>query len=165
LFIDSWRWAGVPIYIRAGKALQLTVAEIMVDFKRPPRESFAEVVPPASGHMRIRISPDVNIALGLRVKHPGEGMEGQDVELILTEQESAFMPPYQRLLGDAMHGIGDLFGRQDIIDAQWRVVDPVLDDVALPITYEQGSWGPEEANELIGPDVPWHNPKPTALRP
>ena len=142
LFIDSWRWAGVPIYIRAGKALPL---EIMVDFKRPPRDTFAEIVSPASGHMRMRISPDVNIALGLRVKHPGERMEGQDVELILTEQEEAFIPPYQRLLGDAMHGIGDLFGRQDIVDAQWRIVDPVLDDAAPPIIYEQGSWGPEVA--------------------
>ena len=163
LFIDSWRWAGVPIYIRVGKALPVTAIEVMVDFKRPPRDSFAEIAPPASGHMRIRISPDVNIALGLRVKHPGERMEGQDVELILTEQEKALMPPYQRLLGDAMHGIGDLFGRQDIVDAQWRVVDPVLDEVAPPIIYEQESWGPEEANELIGPDGPWHNPKPTTL--
>jgi glucose-6-phosphate 1-dehydrogenase len=164
LFIDSWRWAGVPIYIRAGKALPLTATEIMVDFKRPPRDSFAEIVSPASGHMRIRISPDVTIALGLRAKRPGEGMVGQDVELILTEQESAFMPPYQRLLGDAMHGIGDLFGRQDIVDAQWRIVDPVLDEKVPPIPYEQGSWGPEEANQLIGADGPWHNPQPT-LRP
>jgi glucose-6-phosphate 1-dehydrogenase len=163
LFIDSWRWAGVPIYIRVGKALPLTVVEIMVDFKRPPLDTFAEMVPPSSGHMRLRISPDVSIALGVRVKHPGEGMKGQDVELILTEQESAFMPPYQRLLGDAMHGIGDLFGRQDIVDAQWRIVDPVLDDVALPIIYEKGSWGPKEADRLIGPDGPWHNPKPAAL--
>ena len=160
LFIDSWRWAGVPIYIRVGKALPLTVAEIMVDFKRPPLDTFAEIVPSSSGHMRLRISPDVSIALGVRVKHPGEGMKGQDVELILTEQELSFMPPYQRLLGDAMHGIGDLFGRQDIVDAQWRIVDPVLDDVALPITYEKGSWGPREADRLIGPDGPWHNPKP-----
>src|SRR5450631_3225388 len=165
LFIDSWRWAGVPIYIRAGKALPLTATEIMVDFKRPPRDCFAEIVAPASGHMRIRISPDVTIALGLRVKRPGEGMEGQDVELILTEQESAFMPPYQRLLDDAMHGIRDLFGRQDIVDAQWRIVDPVLDEKVPPITYGQGSWGPEEANQLIGPDGPWHNPRPAALRP
>ena len=115
--------------------------------------------------MRLRISPDVTIALGLRVKRPGEGMEGQDVELILTEQESAFMPPYQRLLGDAMHGIGDLFGRQDIVDAQWRIVEPVLDEAAPPITYAQGRWGPEEANQLIGPDGAWHNPKPAAPRP
>ena len=136
-----------------------------MDFKRPPRESFAEIIPPASGHMRLRISPDVTIALGLRVKRPGEGMRGEDVELILTEQATAFIPPYQRLLGDAMHGIGDLFGRQDIVDAQWRVVEPVLDEAAPPIIYEQGSWGPTEANELIGPDGPWHNPKPTAARP
>jgi glucose-6-phosphate 1-dehydrogenase len=165
LFIDSWRWAGVPIYIRAGKALPLTATEIMVDFKRPPRDCFAEIVSPASGHMRIRISPDVTIALGLRAKRPGEGMVGQDVELILTEQESAFMPPYQRLLGDAMHGIGDLFGRQDIVDAQWRIVDPVLDEKVPPIPYGQESWGPEEANQLIGADGPWHNPQPAALRP
>jgi glucose-6-phosphate 1-dehydrogenase len=134
LFIDSWRWAGAPIYIRAGKALPVTATEVMVDFKRPPRESFAEIVPPASDHMRIRIIPDVTIALSVRVKRPGEGMRGEDVELILTEQASAFMPPYQRLLGP-------------------------------PVTYTQGSWGPEEANQLIGPDAPWHKPKPTALRP
>ena len=115
--------------------------------------------------MRIRISPDVSIALGLRIKHPGEAMQGKDVELILTEQESAMIPPYQRLLGDAMHGIGDLFGRQDIVDAQWRIVDPVLDDETPPVTYEQGSWGPEETQQLIGPDGPWHIPKPKAPRP
>ncbi len=165
LFIDSWRWAGVPIYIRAGKALGATATEIMVDFKRPPRESFAEVIPPASGYMRMRISPDVNIAMGLRVKQPGERMEGQDVELILTEQAAAFMPPYRRLLGDAMRGIGDLFGRHDIVDAQWRIVEAVLDDAAPLIAYEQGSWGPEEADRLIGPHGPWHNPQPAAPRP
>src|SRR5579875_660709 len=158
LFIDSWRWAGVPIYIRAGKALPVTSTEVMVYFKRPPRETFAEIVPPASGHMRLRISPDVNIALGLRVKHPGEVMKGQNVELVLTEQETAFVPPYQRLLGDAMRGIGDLFGRSDIVDAQWRIVEPVLNEAALPVIYAQGSWGPEEASQLIGTDGPWHNP-------
>ena len=116
--------------------------------------------------MRISISPDVNIALGLRVKHPGEIMRGDDVELMLTEQETAFKPPYQRLLGDAMHGIGDLFGRQDIVDAQWRIVEPVLDDPAPPATYEPGSWGPEEANRLIEPDDgPWHNPLPAEPHP
>jgi glucose-6-phosphate 1-dehydrogenase len=165
LFIDSWRWAGVPIYIRAGKALPVTATEVMVDFKRPPRETFTEIIPPASGHMRLRISPDVTIAMGVRIKRPGEGMRGEDVELILTEQATAFMPPYRRLLGDAMHGIGDLFGRQDIVDAQWRIVDPILDDVVPPVTYEQGSWGPEQANGLIGSDGPWHNPKPAVLRP
>jgi len=162
LFIDSWRWAGVPIYIRAGKALAATATEVMVDFKRPPRETFTESISPASGHMRMRISPDVHIALGLRVKHPGEGMQGQDVELVLTEQETVFLPPYQRLLGDAMRGIEDLFGRQDIVDAQWRIVEPILDEAAPPIPYARGSWGPEEADQLIGSDGPWHNPMPAS---
>ncbi len=164
LFIDSWRWAGVPIYIRAGKALAATATEVMVDFKRPPRETFTESISPASGHMRMRISPDVHIALGLRVKHPGEGMQGQDVELVLSEQETAFLPPYQRLLGDAMRGIEDLFGRQDIVDAQWRIVEPILDESAPPIPYARGSWGPEEADQLIGANGPWHNPMPAASR-
>ena len=78
-------------------------------------------------------------------------MQGQDVELILTEQETVFLPPYQRLLGDAMRGI-DLFGRQDIVDAQWRIVEPILDEAAPPIPYARESWGPEEADQLIGSD-------------
>jgi glucose-6-phosphate 1-dehydrogenase len=164
LFIESWRWAGVPIYMRAGKGLAATAAEVMVYFKRPPRETFDETASRGSGYMRMRISPDVSIAQGLRVKRPGEIMRGEDVELILTEQETAFKPPYQRLLADAMLGIGDLFGRHDIVDAQWRIVEPALDAVAPPIPYAQGSWGPEEANRLIGPDGPWHNSLPSAPR-
>jgi glucose-6-phosphate 1-dehydrogenase len=164
LFIDSWRWAGVPIYIRAGKALPVTAVEVMVYFKRPPRETFEETISRGSGYMRMRISPDVNIALGLRVKRPGESMQGEDVELMLTEQETAFKPPYQRLLSDAIRGSGDLFGRQDIVDAQWRIVEPVLNDTAPPVVYDHGSWGPEEAKGLIEADGPWHNPKPPALR-
>jgi glucose-6-phosphate 1-dehydrogenase len=91
-------------------------------------------------------------------------MKGADVELILTEQETTFKQPYQRLLSDAMRGIGDLFGRQDIMDAQWRIVDPILDGAPLPITYAMGIWGPEEARQLIGADGPWHDPTPTAPR-
>jgi glucose-6-phosphate 1-dehydrogenase len=165
LFIDSWRWTGVPIYFRAGKGLSATAAEVMVYFKRPPRETFDETVSRGSDYMRMRIGPDVSIALGLRIKQPGETMKGEDVELILTEQEAVFKPPYQRLLSDAIHGIGDLFGRHDIVDAQWRIVEPVLDDPAPPVIYEPGSWGPEEANRLIGPDGPWHNPLPTEPHP
>lgn len=165
LFIDSWRWADVPIYIRAGKALAVTAVEVMVYFKRPPRETFEETPCRGSGYMRMKISPDVNIGLGVRVKHPGEKMQGEDVELMLTEQDAAFKPPYQRLLGDALHGVGDLFGRRDIIDAQWRIVEPVLDDPRPPMIYEQGSWGPAESDWLIGPDGPWRNPLPSAPRP
>jgi glucose-6-phosphate 1-dehydrogenase len=162
LFIESWRWAGVPIYIRAGKMLPVTATEIMVQFKRPPRETFDELVPVSSGHVRMRISPDVNIGMGVRVKLPGERMVGEDVEMLLTEHAPNLMPPYQRLLGDAMRGLGELFGRDDIVDAQWRIVEPVLDDTTPVYPYEPGTWGPDEAQALIGPDGPWHNPNPAA---
>jgi glucose-6-phosphate 1-dehydrogenase len=161
LAIDNWRWAGVPIYIRAGKELPITAAEVIVEFKRPPRETFSEHVPTSSSHMRMRIGPDVAIGLGVRVKTPGERMIGHDVELILTERPgSDLSPPYQRLLGDAMRGIHDLFTRQDLVNAQWRIVDPVLDNVTPLYPYERGSWGPDEAAELIGHDGPWRDPKP-----
>ena len=96
--------------------------------------------------------------MGVRVKQPGERMVGTDVEMRLTEQQATYVPPYQRLLGDAMQGVGDLFGREDIVDAQWRVVDPILDDRTPLYTYEPGSWGPTETEQLIGADGPWHNP-------
>lgn len=162
LYIESWRWAGVPIYIRAGKVLPVTATEILVQFKRPPRETFDELVPVSSGHVRMRISPDVSIAMGVRVKLPGERMVGEDVEMLLTEHEPKLMPPYQRLLGDAMRGLGELFGRDDIVDAQWRIVQPVLDDTTPVYPYQPGTWGPDEAQALIGPDGPWHNPNPAA---
>jgi glucose-6-phosphate 1-dehydrogenase len=159
LFIESWRWAGVPIYIRAGKMLPVTATEIVVHFRRPPRETFDELVPTSSGHMRMRISPDVSIAMGVRVKLPGEKMVGENVELVLTEHAPNLRPPYQRLLGDAMRGLGELFGRGDIVDAQWRVVEPILDDATPVYPYEPGTWGPDGAEALIGPDGPWRDPK------
>ncbi len=164
LFIDTWRWADVPIYIRAGKELPVTATEVIVEFKRPPRETFGEIVPGTSSHMRMRVSPDITIALGVRVKLPGERMIGNDVELMLQRQAGADEPPYQRLLGDAMRGIGDLFARQDLIDAQWRIVEPVLGNVTPLYTYERGTWGPEEANQLIGTDGPWINPQVSEAR-
>ena len=159
LFIETWRWAGVPIYIRAGKMLPVTATEVLVvQFKRPPRETFDELVPPGSGHVRMRISPDVSIAMGVRVKLPGERMVGEDVEMILTEHGRAMLPPYQRLLGDAMRGLGELFGREDIVDAQWRIVEPILDNVTPVYPYQPGTWGPEEAEALI--DGAWRDPQP-----
>ena len=164
LFVESWRWAGVPIYIRAGKELPLTAAEILVAFRAPPRDTFAEGQLTSHGHLRVRLSPDVGISLGLRVKQPGEGMVGRDVEMTLSQQPGSQMPPYQRLLGDAMRGASDLFGRQDIVDAQWRAFDavlgdPVLGDAVPCHVYEPGSWGPGEVNALIGEDGPWRNPQ------
>ena len=104
LFIESWRWEGVPIYIRAGKSLPVTATEVSIEFRRPPREILGELVPGGSAHMRFRLGPDMAIGMGLRVKQPGDQMVGHDVELMLAAQAATFRPPYQRLLGDAMHG-------------------------------------------------------------
>ena len=160
LAIDSWRWEGVPIYIRTGKYLPVSIAEAVVQFKRPPRETFGEISSIGCGHVRFRIQPDVTIALGTRVKVPGDRMIGSDVELILTRQPACDKPPYQRLLGDAMHGISDLFTREDIVDAEWRIVDGVLGNVTPVYRYKTGTWGPAEADQLVGTDGHWLNPKP-----
>jgi glucose-6-phosphate 1-dehydrogenase len=159
LSIDNWRWAGVPIYIRAGKKLAVTSTEVVVEFKRPPRETFGEIVPGHSSHVRIRISPDISISMGLRVKKPGERMSGQDMELTLLRQAAEDMPPYQRLLGDAMRGSTELFTREDSVEAQWQVVDGILGDVTPLYFYEPGTWGPDEAYQLISRHGPWLNPR------
>ena len=156
--IDSWRWAGVPIYIRAGKMMPVTITEALIEFKRPPKETFGELVPNTSAHMRIRLSPDMTIGLGVRVKTPGERMVGRDVELELHRQAADDMPPYQRLLGDASRGNVELFSRQDLVEAQWRIVEPILGNATPYYTYAPGTWGPEEANQLIGNDGPWLDP-------
>jgi glucose-6-phosphate 1-dehydrogenase len=158
LHIDSWRWSGVPIYIRAGKMLPVTCTESMVEFKRPPQETFGEHVPNSSAHMRTRISADFSIGLGIRVKIPGERMVGRDVELELHREAVNEMPPYERLLGDACRGNCELFSRQDMVEAQWRIVEPILGNVTPFYSYLPGTWGPEEAGQLIGNDGPWVDP-------
>ncbi|HEX4052414.1 MAG TPA: glucose-6-phosphate dehydrogenase [Steroidobacteraceae bacterium] len=158
LFVDSWRWADVPFYIRAGKCLPVTATEVVVEFRRPPREAFGELVPSLSSHLRLRLSGEVVIALGMRVKVPGERMAGEDVELIVTRSPAEEMTPYERLLGDAMRGDLSLFARQDAIEAQWSVVDPVLGDATPVHEYACGSWGPHEAVRLIETDDGWLNP-------
>jgi len=162
LFIDSWRWADVPFYIRAGKCLPVTVNEVVVEFKRPPRESFGENAPAASNHLRLRLSPEVVIALGVRVKLAGESMTGEDVELVATHQRGDEMQPYERLLGDALHGDSALFAREDALEAQWRIVDPVLGNVTPVYEYPINSWGPREADRVIAGDDGWINPQAAA---
>ncbi len=164
LFIDSWRWADVPIYIRAGKELPVTCMEATVQFKRPPLSTFHELVPATSSYLRMRVSPDISIGLGLRVKVPGERMVGQDVELNLKSHAASEMPPYERKLGDAMRGNGELFARQDLVEAQWRVVQPILDNVTPVYEYDLSTWGPDEARQLIGADGPWIDPKVTKAK-
>jgi glucose-6-phosphate 1-dehydrogenase len=158
--IDNWRWAGVPIFIRCGKKMALTSTEIIVEFKRPPRETFGEIVPVLSSHVLMRISPNITISMGLRVKKPGGRMAGQDVELTFVRQAAEDKLPYQRLLGDAMRGSPELFARKDSVEAQWRVVDGILGNVTPLYTYEPGTWGPQEAYQLIGKHGPWLDPRP-----
>jgi glucose-6-phosphate 1-dehydrogenase len=158
LYVDNWRWADVPFYIRAGKCLPVTATEVVVEFRRPPREVFGELVPSLSSHMRLRLSGEVVIAFGMRVKVPGERMAGEDVELVVTRSPVETMTPYERLLGDAMRGDLALFARQDAIEAQWAVVNPVLGDVTPVHEYPCGSWGPHEAARLIDSDDGWLNP-------
>jgi glucose-6-phosphate 1-dehydrogenase len=164
LFIDTWRWAGVPFYIRAGKCLPVTSTTVTVSFKRPPRETFGEVVPAFSNHLRFRLSPDVLIGLGIRVKVAGERRVGEDVELVAFQSEGDAMEPYERLLGDAMRGDASLFASEGTVEAQWRIVEPILGDLSPLYFYDQGSWGPAEADQVISQDGIWYNPKPVEAR-
>lgn len=159
LFIDTWRWAGVPFYIRADKCLPVTSTEVIVNLKRPPRETFEEKALGLANRLRLRLSPEVVIALGMRVKLPGERMEGEDVELIAMHQRADEMKPYERLLGDALRGDPSLFAREDAIEAQWRIVEPVLGDVSPVYEYEQNTWGPAEAGSVIEDPGGWLNPE------
>ncbi|HEX5337144.1 MAG TPA: glucose-6-phosphate dehydrogenase [Gallionella sp.] len=160
LFIDSWRWADVPFYIRAGKSLPASATEVVVEFKRPPRELFGEMVPGLSNHLRLRLSPEVVIGLGVRVKLPGERMVGEDVELIATHQRGDEMLPYERLLGDALRGDAALFAREDVVEAQWRIVAPVIGNNTPLYEYQPHTWGPTESEQLIAGDCGWFNPQP-----
>ncbi len=161
LYIDTWRWAGVPFYIRAGKCLPVNSTTVTVQFKRPPRETFGEIVPAFSNHLRFRLSPDVLIGLGIRVKIPGERRVGEDVELIVAQNEGESMAPYERLLGDAIRGDATLFASQGTVEEQWRIIDPILGNVTPLYFYEPDSWGPTEADQVIARDGTWYNPKPT----
>ena len=162
LAIDTWRWAGVPFFVRAGKRLPVTATEVLVEFRRPPLEVFGEVVPNSTNHLRLRLGPDIRIAIGLRVKAAGDQLVGEDVELQAANRPPEGRPPYERLLGDAMHGETELFAREDAVEAEWRVVDPVVGEDLTPLyQYDPGSWGPEEANRLLA-DGGWSDPAPAA---
>ncbi|MEP7061534.1 MAG: glucose-6-phosphate dehydrogenase [Betaproteobacteria bacterium] len=158
LHIDTWRWEGVPFYIRAGKRLAVTATEVIVKLKRPPLAVFDSIAPGQSNQFRFRLSPEVFISVGARVKAPGEEMVGEDVELIARRVPGDEMTPYERLLGDAIEGDTSLFASADSIEAAWRVVDPVLMDAKPPDFYEPGSWGPTAADRIIAGDGGWHNP-------
>jgi glucose-6-phosphate 1-dehydrogenase len=156
--IDTWRWADVPFYIRAGKCLSETLTEVVVELHRPPRDIFGEHLA-CTNYLRFRLGPALAIAMGVRVIRPGLASaepKGEDKELIASSDPARATPPYERLIHEAMRGDSMLFARSDEIDAQWRVVEPVLGDIVPIHVYEPGSRGPIDADRLApcGP----HNP-------
>lgn len=160
LFIDSWRWQGVPWYLRSGKCLAGTVAEILVELKPPPQRLFDDSVP-ANGranYLRFRLSPQTAVALAARVKRAGKTFAGDQRELFLLDEQLDEEAPYERLLGDAMAGDGALFARELSLDAAWAVVEPVLTAHHQVESYKAGSWGPKAADALIVTGGSWHNP-------
>lgn len=162
LHIDTWRWAGVPFYVRAGKRLATTATEVMVDLKRPPLAIFDQIAPPQSNYFRFRLSPEVVISAGARVKRAGDEMVGEAVELVACRSPASEDLPYERLLGDAIRGDPSLFTSDDSVEAAWRVIDPILGNAAPLAEYEPGTWGPAAAAALIAGKDGWHNPKAAA---
>jgi glucose-6-phosphate 1-dehydrogenase len=159
LNVDSWRWDGVPFFVRAGKCLKMTCTEIIVEFKNPPQVVFTEPAPTMGNYVRFRLSPEVAIAVGARAKQPGEGMTGAPTELAFVRQASgAEMDAYERLLGDAMAGDATLFARQDVVEAAWQIVDPVINCASDLFEYDPGSWGPKEADKLVESVGGWNTP-------
>jgi glucose-6-phosphate 1-dehydrogenase len=160
LFIDSWRWQGVPWFLRSGKCLPETAAEVLVELKPPPAKLFADSEPltgPAN-YLRFRLSPHAAVALAARVKRPGKEFVGDQQELYMNEEFCGAEAPYERLLADAMSGDGALFTREDAVEAAWSALEPVLTHHHDAIPYKRGTWGPKEADALIGAHGPWHNP-------
>ena len=161
LFIDSWRWEGVPWLLRSGKFLAETAAEVIVQLKPPPQRLFADSAPAdgRANYLRFRISPNSAVALAARVKSVGKEFVGEQQELYLLDDHQGEESPYDRLIGDALAGNGALFIRQDAVEAAWAVVDPVLNNYPAVHSYARHSWGPVEADDFIAPYGTWSNPE------
>ncbi len=164
LEIDSWRWAGVPWYLRAGKCLPLTATEILVEFQHPPKQFFADprAATETANYLRFRIAPRPAIALAARVKRHGEGFAGDQRELYLQDTQPGEQSAYERLLGEAMSGNSSLFSSEESVEAAWSVVDTVLRNHRRAEPYEPGTWGPESADAIPLASGGWHQP---LLRP
>lgn len=160
LFIDSWRWQGVPWYLRSGKCLAVKAAEVLVQLKPPPQRLFDDSAPVdgRANYLRFRLSPNTAVALAARVKRTGKEFVGDQHELYLLDEQAVEETPYARLLGDAMAGDGTLFTREDAVEAAWAVLEPALETPPRAHPYQPGSWGPEQADALIAGDGGWHNP-------
>jgi glucose-6-phosphate 1-dehydrogenase len=156
LYVDSWRWDGVPFFIRAGKCMPMSTTEVLVTLKRPPLRRMG---PEETNHLRFRLSPDVTIALGARIKKTGEHMVSEPTELkVVHQSDGQEMDAYERLLGDAMDGDPTLFSRQDGVEAAWAIVDPILGNATPVHEYEPGTWGPPDAARLTADVGGWHVP-------
>jgi glucose-6-phosphate 1-dehydrogenase len=157
LHIDSWRWQGVPIHLRAGKNLPVTCTEVLVRLRRPPTLYPACKAPP--NHVRFRISPDITVAIGATVVDAADNGDGRQLELVASHKpDAADMDAYERLLGDAMAGDQSLFAREDYVEEAWRIVDAVLAAPPAVQVYEPGQWGPAEA-ERLAPSGGWLAPQ------
>ena len=157
--IDNWRWAGVPIYLRAGKCMPLTATEVRVEFHRPPSVVFPNEQKTPHNYWRFLLSPRIEIGMNIQVKSDGERMVGQPLELKAVDQQADEMTPYERLLGDALKGDQTLFARQDVVEEAWRIVDPVLGNAVPVHRYAPGTWGPDAVNEVLLPEGGWHGPR------
>jgi len=159
LWVDSWRWEGVPFFVRAGKRLAKSVVEVMVELRHPPNVVFDEALPKDGNHVRFRLSPQLEIAIGARAKRAGEVMVGDPLELLVVEAPApGRMDAYERLIGDAMDGDAGLFARQDLVEAAWAIVDPLLHAGHPVLPYAPGSWGPAEADALVREVGGWRQP-------
>jgi glucose-6-phosphate 1-dehydrogenase len=166
LGMDSWRWEGVPFYIRAGKNLPVTATEVLVELRMPPQKTFSgrTFTIEKPNYVRFRLGPDMAIAIGANIfKGRGErGPHGDDIELLVSHDPGGKETgPYEHLLTEAMAGNSLLFTREDGVEAAWRVVEPVLDDVTPVYDYQPGTWGPEESNKLLAHHDDWYEPKMT----
>jgi glucose-6-phosphate 1-dehydrogenase len=173
LAVDSWRWAGVPVVIRAGKCLPVTATEVLVRFRTPPQNVFGLDPPPAANALRFRVWPETAVGLTLAGKRPGGGLEPQTDELAFAQRPGSDMRPYDRLIGAALDGDRWLFSPQETVESAWRIVDPVLggptrgdptrgdptrgDAVPLHV-YDRGTWGPPQADALLPAGDSWHDP-------
>ncbi|GAA4961221.1 glucose-6-phosphate dehydrogenase [Yinghuangia aomiensis] len=158
LAADTWRWADVPILIRAGKCLAVTATEVNLRFRAAPHDVFGLRPVPATNSLRFRIWPETQVGLTLAGKVPGGGWEAKHEELSFSELPGSDMRPYDRLIGAALDGDRWLFAREDTVEAAWRVVDPILGDAAPVHPYARGSWGPKEADALLPDGDAWHDP-------
>jgi len=159
LRIDTWRWADVPFYIRAGKNLPITATEVRVTLKRPPLAIFDPSDTMPANYFRLRLSPEVVIGEGALAKLNGEDMRGEPVELIARHNTQSEKSPYERLLGDAVRGDTSLFTQDDSVEAAWRVVDPIINCGLRVVEYEPGTWGPDAAAKIVDGGETWHDPQ------